>query len=155
MSLAHKTLTFLKMGPEKQLWALTFILGSLVALIAIRTLKMKRLVAFFGQYNKNQSVCVLASEMQRDKAWQIGSVMSAVGRNVPWPCKCLAEALCVKWMLDRYGIPSVTYLGAYLDDEKGMKAHAWVTVERYIVIGGPGSLAYRVTAVFAEPSPLS
>jgi len=65
--------------------------------------------------------------------------MRSVANNVPWPCKCLAQALGVKWILKLEGIPSVTYLGAMLtkcdQDKESMKAHAWVSVGPSIVIG--------------------
>lgn len=152
MALGRKLITFLRMGPEKHLWVAAFTLGSLVAWVAIRALRMKRLGAFLGEHQPTNGLSVLATEAQRAKAWEIGQVMAAVGRNVPWECKCLAEALCVKWMLDRYRIPSVTFLGAYLapEDAKGMKAHAWLAVERKIVIGGRLSPLYKVTAVFVQ-----
>ncbi|MEN9576600.1 MAG: hypothetical protein RL514_4455 [Verrucomicrobiota bacterium] len=152
MALGRKLFTFLRLGPEKHLWVLAFTLGSLLAWVAIRTCRMKRLGQFLGEHQKTTSLSVLATQAQVAKAWAIGQVMAAVGRNVPWECKCLAEALCVKWMLDRYRIPSVTFLGAYLapEDAKGMKAHAWLAVERKIVIGGRLSPAYQVTAVFAQ-----
>jgi hypothetical protein len=113
---------------------------------------MKRLCTFMGEHQGNRPVCVLATEAQIRKAYLIGRMMTAVGKNVPWECKCLAEALCVKWLLDRYRIPSVSFLGAHLapEDEKGMKAHAWLSVGPRIMIGGPGHEPYRVTAVFTE-----
>ena len=152
MAAFRKMKTFLLLGREKQLWVFAFIIGSLVALAAIRLMRMKRLGKFLGEPKKTHGLSVLATVAQRDKAWEIGQVMSAVGKNVPWKCKCLSEALCVKWMLDRYRIPSVTFLGAYLDadDEKGMKGHAWLSVERKIVIGGRLSPRYQVTGVFAQ-----
>lgn len=152
MALGRKLLTLFRLGPEKYLWVLALTLGSLVAWVAIRTVSMKRLGVFLGLPYPPPGLSVLATEAQRAKAWEIGQVMAAVGRNVPWECKCLAEALCVKWLLDRYRIPSVTFLGACLDPEreKGMKAHAWLAVERKIVIGGRVSPAYQVTAVFVQ-----
>ena len=140
------------MGPERHLWVIAFTVGSLLGWLAVRCLRMRTLAGLLGERQSTNGLCVRATPAQREKAWAIGQVMAAVGRNVPWECKCLAEALCVKWMLDRYRIPSVSFLGAHLDesDAKGMKAHAWLAVERKIVIGGRGSQAYGVTAVFLQ-----
>lgn len=151
-SIWRKTVTLLRMHPEKQLWVGAFFFGSLLAWAAIRIFRMKQLGTFLGEAQKTNGISVLATAAQLNKAWEIGQVMTAVGRNVPWECKCLAEALCVKWMLDRYRIPSVTFLGAFLapEDEKGMKAHAWLSVERKIVVGGRLSPRYQITAVFAR-----
>ena len=103
-----------------------------------------------GDHLENRQLSVLVPPEQMRKAWDIGRLMSSVGKNVPWECKCLSEALCVKWLLNHYQIPSVFYLGAMLDPEaeKGMKAHAWVTVGHYVVIGGPVHRDYQVVATF-------
>ncbi len=106
-----------------------------------------------GSYLENRQVVVIANDAQRIKASRIGRLMKTVSKNVPWECKCLSEALCVKWLLNYYKIPSVFYLGARLDkeDKNGMKAHAWVTVGPQIVIGGPGHKDYHVVATFTSP----
>lgn len=154
--LLQKGCLFFGMGLEKQAWVAVLTAGSLIAWFAIRLFKMKRFAVFFGEYQENRTACVLATTEQRDKAWQIGRIMEIVTKNVPWECKCLAEALCVKWVLDRYHIPSATYLGACLDEKEGMKAHAWLSVSDYIVIGGSGHEDYQVTSVLLQtfPSPL-
>ena len=79
--------------------------------------------------------------------------MSTVSKNVPWPCLCLPQAVCVKRICDLHNIPCVLYLGAKLDanEPSGMKAHAWVGVGRFIVIGGRNSpVDYQITATFVS-----
>jgi len=95
------------------------------------------------------------------EARQIASLMRTVANNVPWPCKCLAQALSVNWLLKLEGISSVTYLGARLsskeeqqDGEKAMKAHAWVSVGSDIVIGR-NKEQYAIVGAFASLMPLS
>lgn len=112
------------------------------------------LVRTLGDPLENRAACMLVTPEQRRKARQIGKMMHLVGRSVPWQCKCMAEAVCVKFLLNLYGIPSVAYLGAYMDsdDPNGMKAHAWVTCGALTVIGGPVHRRYTVTAVFTTPA---
>ena len=144
--------TFFQLPAEEQLWAVVFVPGSLVASLAVRMSRMNSISARFGVRQATNGLCVLADDEQQRKAWRIGQVMAAVGRNVPWRCVCMEEALCVKWMLDWYRIPSATFLGARLDDrnEKGMKAHAWISVGRSVVAGRSGHQAFQVTAVFTQ-----
>ncbi|RBP49927.1 transglutaminase superfamily protein [Arenicella xantha] len=63
--------------------------------------------------------------------------MKTVSSNVPWPCECLVQALCVNWLLNRQALPWVTYLGASLEAgaQPNMKAHAWVCVGPHTIIG--------------------
>jgi transglutaminase superfamily protein len=142
------------MKPEHQLWVFICCIGSLVSLFAINLVPMKRIAQLMGTHLGNRQLSVIVSEAQLKKACQIGNVMFAVSKHVPWHCKCLSEALCVKWLLNRYDIPSVMYLGARIDadDVKGMQAHAWVNVGRLTVIGGSGHKAYTVVACFTTPA---
>lgn len=142
------------MKPEYQLWVSICFIGSLLSLIAIYLVPMKRLAKLMGTHLGNRQLSVIVSEAQLKKAYQIGKIMSAVSKHVPWQCKCLSEALCVKWLLNRYQIPSVMYLGARIDSEdlNGMQAHAWVNVGRLTVIGGSRHKAYTVVACFITPA---
>ena len=115
---------------------------------------MKRLARLMGAHLENRQLSVIVNEAQLKKAHEIGGVMRAVSRHVPWPSKCLTEALCVKWLLNRYHIPSVMYLGARInpEDQNGMQAHAWIKVGRFAVVGGEGHKSYTVVASFTTPA---
>jgi hypothetical protein len=149
-----KKITLITQLPlERKFWLLVCFIGSLLAWFAIRFISMRKLASLMGSYLENRQVAVIASDEQQIKASRIGRLMNTVSKNVPWECKCLSEALCVKWLLNYYKIPSVFYLGARLDseDNNGMKAHAWVTVGPYVVIGGPGHKDYQAVATFTTP----
>jgi len=136
---------------EKKIWLIVFTVGSLVAWVAIRLLSMHRLSKVMGYHIENRAVCMLATDFQVKKAIEMGKLMRRVSNNVPWACKCLSEALCVKWLLTRYKIPSVFYLGAKLGN--GMQAHAWVEVGQRIAIGAPQHREYKVVATFITLNP--
>ncbi len=154
MTLFEKVTFVTNLPLERKFWLLVCFIGSLLAWFAIRMITMKKLASLMGHYFENRQVAVIANDEQRVKASRIGKLMTSVGKNVPWECKCLSEALCVKWLLNYYKIPSVFYLGAKLDseDKAGMKAHAWITVGPYFVIGGPGHKDYQVVATFTTPA---
>lgn len=114
------------------------------------------------QYLSNRQVSVLALKGQINKARCIGKLMESVSRNVPWECKCLAEAICVKWLLNRYQIPAVFYLGARINaapnsntndsaTSENLQAHAWINVGQCTVIGAPTHRCYQVVATFVTP----
>jgi len=101
-------------------------------------------------------LCTLNVKSQTLKAWRIARVVEAVCKGVPWECKCLTEAICTNMLLYFYHIPSVFYLGSMIDKtaDKKMKAHAWLTVGEYCIIGGDvANEGYLVTATFIRPKP--
>lgn len=101
----------------------------------------------------NRQLCSVVEEKQLKKSLKISKIMKKVSRNVPWPCKCLAQALTTKHLCDYYGIPCVLYLGAKLDSntKSGIKAHAWLTVGAKTIIGGHDSKKeFGVVGTFAS-----
>lgn len=139
---------------------LVFLIGSLLSWFAIRISSSRNLARTMGdQYLQNRTLCVLATEEQALTASRMGKLMHSVSKNVPWESKCLTDALCVKWLLNRYRIPAVFYLGAKIDNstedtgssKNSMQAHAWVSVGPYVVTGAPEHLDFQVVATFASP----
>jgi len=147
---------------------LVFLIGSLLSWFAIRISSSRNLAKTMGdQYLQNRTLCVLATEEQALTASRMGKLMHSVSKNVPWESKCLTDALCVKWLLNRYRIPAVFYLGAKIDStgdstddsanhsgnsKNSMQAHAWVSVGPYVVTGAPEHLDFQVVATFASPA---
>lgn len=138
---------------ERKAWLLAFLLGMPLAWIGVRVLPMRRLLPLVGAPLENRRVSVLATRTQWRKARSMGKLMHAMGERMLPSSRCLVEALCVKWMLNRYDIPAVFYLGARLDKEKkeGMRAHAWVRVGPVAVVGGPSEREYPIVATFTTP----
>jgi len=107
-----------------------------------------------GNHYQNTMLCLPATKGQELKAWRIARVVEAVCRGVPWECACLVEAICSNMLLKFYRIPSVLYLGAMSDktETSKLKAHAWLTVGQYSIIGGQvANEGYIVTATFTRP----
>ena len=63
--------------------------------------------------------------------------------------KCLPQALTAHWLLNRRGYPAALRLGATLDDQRRLIAHAWVELDGRVLIGGTDS-----TSRFAAFPPL-
>lgn len=82
------------------------------------------------------------------RAAEIGRVVRRVARLMPFRAVCLQQALAVRRMLNRRGLPATVHLGVAQDCASGGPevAHAWVIsgnrvvsgeadFERYVVIG--------------------
>lgn len=141
------------MPVERKLWLAYFLCATPVVALVLRFVPLRRFVPLMGAPLDNRRVCVVATETQWRKARRMGILMHAVGGRLLRRSRCMVEALCLKWLMNRYGIPAVVHLGARLDRsvEAGMRAHAWVRVGPVAVIGGPSEREYPVVATFTTP----
>lgn len=64
---------------------------------------------------------------------EIGRVVERVARLAPFRARCLQQAIAVRRMLARRGVPATVHLGI---PPEGGAAHAWVTTGGKIVVGG-------------------
>jgi len=138
---------------KRKMWLAGAFLGSIISLLIIYVLPSRYIKHFLGHSLSNRQFCVLVTQEQDLIARQIASLVKTVAHKVPWPCECLAQALCVNWLLKLERVPSVTYLGAKIESNTpgGMKAHAWIDVGSKTVIGGPQHQYYKVVATFTNP----
>ncbi len=89
------------------------------------------------------------------EAEEIGHVVEVVGRCLPFRALCLQQAIAVRRMLTRRGIPAMVYLGVARDRadraqaDLGRAAHAWVTVGSRVVSGEGVLEKYAIVARFA------
>lgn len=97
-----------------------------------------------------------ADARQRAMARRIGQAVQRVASRLPWPARCLPQAIAAKAMLQRRGIACVVHFGMRLSDDapgRRMEAHAWVTVGETGVIGIPASTGFTVLARFTHGPP--
>ena len=153
MTFKEKIVFVWRLPLKRKMWLAGALLGSIISLLIIYILPSRYIKHFLGHSLSNRQFFVLVTQEQRLVARQIASLVKTVAHKVPWPCECLAQALCVKWLLNRYNIPSVMHLGARFEEQDStvMKAHAWVNVGAYTVIGGPQHRQYKVVATFTTP----
>ena len=154
MTLTQKFKYIVKLPLEHKLWFFFSIMSSFLVWITIRFFNAKYLHTFMGHHAGNIMLCTINSKQQSLKSWRIARVVEAVCRGVPWECKCLTEAICTNVLLRFYRIPAVFYLGSMIDKNTptAMKAHAWLTVGEYCIIGAEvADNGYIVTATFTRP----
>ncbi len=87
--------------------------------------------------------------IQRAQARRIGWAVTTMSRYVPWDSACLAQALAGKWMLGTRHLPSTLYLGVAYDENKKMRAHAWLRCGDVFVTGAPQHQRFTIIATFA------
>ena len=65
----------------------------------------------------------------------VRQAVTVAARNVPWNAVCLPQALAAKAMLARRGYGSTFYLGATIDRDGKLIAHAWLVADGEVVVG--------------------
>ena len=115
-----------------------------VALEAVLALGAARLVTLLPAryYLGRPSAEPAAPGRGRGDPAEIGRVVAGVAAVVPIRSACLQQALALRWMLGRRGWRPVLHLGlnrnpaARADPKAGQAAHAWLTLDETVVLGG-------------------
>ena len=157
MSITKKIYLIKQLNRQQKCWLFYFVFSSLMTRVALKFVAMRKLAKPMGVAVGNRQLSALATSEQIKMASEMGVLMMRVANNVPWQCTCLAQALCVKRLLNFYKVPSVLYIGALISpnesiESKQLKAHAWINVQSITVIGGPQHLKYQVVATFMSLS---
>ncbi len=69
-------------------------------------------------------------------AWAI----AAAARYVPWRADCLIQALAASAWLRAKGYTPDVHLGVARTDTGGLRAHAWLTLDGRVILGGEDGL---------------
>jgi len=69
---------------------------------------------------------------------RVRRAVTTAARNVPWNAVCLPQAIAAKAMLARRGCGSSFHLGADLDAQGKLTAHAWLVAGSTVVVGVAG-----------------
>ena len=69
---------------------------------------------------------------------RVRQAVTTAARNVPWNAVCLPQAIAAKAMLARRGCGSSFHLGADLNAQGKLTAHAWLIAGGTVVVGAAG-----------------
>ncbi len=83
------------------------------------------------------------------KIKQIAWTTQLISNYMPWQHKCYALAITSKLMLRFRGLKTTLYLGVRRNDQKNLKAHAWLRCGSIFVTGGNGS-DLAIVSTFAD-----
>ena len=123
----------------------TFWLG--ISRIAILILPFRWIAPFLGTHMASSD----ENDENGDRKTEIfvARGILTMSRHLPWECKCLAQAISGKMMLDRRKIPSTLYLGVAKKEDGDLNAHAWLRAGDIIILGGGGLERFAVLSTFA------
>lgn len=75
--------------------------------------------------------------------------VDGVANRLPWRPRCLVRAVAAQRMLRRRGWPALLHLG--VAPGPPLRAHAWVTSDGHVVVGGAGATGFAPVAVSSLP----
>lgn len=146
--LLKKLHTFLRLPWTEKSMVFEALLWLGLMRLAVLTLPFIRVSALLGQAGASSSATPLPGHTAQ-AAIRVAHAIRRIQPFTPWDSNCLAQALTARRMLVRRGIPCTTYLGAAIEGQKGIIAHAWLRCGPWILTGGQGHERYKVVATFA------
>ena len=137
---------------DRLLWIQAYVwLG--IMRFAINWVQFSTVARLFGTHQAETPLQV--STEHRPVLRRVKWAIVSASRFTPWESNCFPQATAAQFLLRQRGINSTLYLGAKLDDSKPnqqreLKAHAWLRVGPYIVTGQLGYKQFGVVATFAS-----
>ena len=115
-----------------------------VASFSIRMLPFRKVMAALTARPVESGCTVSAARAISRVRWAI----EACGRVLPWKIVCFQKGLTMQWMLQRRQIASRLHYGVSQDDERGLRAHVWVTYRGEGIMGAEQAAGYTCLATF-------
>ena len=138
MQLRRKLSTFLRMRCADRFLVCEAIVTLALARLIVLTVPFRLMAPWLSRAPQTDA-CDAALVLRVRKA------VTAAARNVPWNAVCLPQAIAAKAMLARRGCGSSIYLGANLNAQGKLTAHAWLVAGGTVVVGAAG--IRRVTSL--------
>ncbi|MEM7602274.1 MAG: lasso peptide biosynthesis B2 protein [Verrucomicrobiota bacterium] len=107
-----------------------------------------QLVPLLGEHCRETSRTIL-DRNQLECIFRVRQAVKVVSKRLPWDCKCFAQALVAKAMLERREVEGTLYLGVKRGGERGIEAHAWLRSGDQLVTGGKEFVNYAAVSSFA------
>lgn len=145
--------TFFRLPLRQKLWfVVLFPLSGLVRAMVL-AVPFPRYARVLGARRGNEQLLVLAEPQSEQLAWRIGRIIEQVARFTPWESKCLVQAILARLMCRYYRLPYVLHLGVTRNQAQGspLKAHAWLSVGRWVIVGREGHQAFTIVSTYVAP----
>ena len=122
-----------------------------VAQATIRLLPFRWLAPLLGAQEGSPSIAVAGFEAadRTDIRHCTSTAIEVASRHLPCRPTCLARAITAKAMLGLRGMPSTLYLGVAKHGEAGLRAHAWLAAQGYVLTGGAEADGFDVISSFS------
>ena len=124
---------FLRLSRIDQTLLLQAAFSILAVRLALRFLSFERLRELVARWAGRATTPVTSDRI----VWAV----EAAARHIP-ASSCLSKALAAQTLLTRQGYSSQLMIGVAKDEASGLEAHAWITCQDQVLIGGPETGRY-------------
>ena len=76
--------------------------------------------------------------------------IEACARLLPWRIVCFQKGLALYRMLHHRGIPCLLHYGVAQDEQRGLRAHVWLTYEGEAIIGAEEAPHFACLATYPD-----
>lgn len=124
---------FVRLSPPERALLLQAAILIVSVRLALRFLSVERLQTLACHWAGNAGTPVTSERI----VWAV----EAAARKIP-ASTCLSKALAAQALLARHGHTSDLMIGVAKDGASGLEAHAWITCQDKILMGGPETGRY-------------
>jgi hypothetical protein len=104
----------------------------------VQFIPSKRYLPVFNPLQNNP-----VSSLQEQKAKVVSSVINGLSKRTIWTSTCLIKAMAAHKMLIKRGIKHQLHFGVAKNDDKTLEAHAWLSVNDVILVGGEDVKSFK------------
>ena len=122
-----------------------------VAKLVILLISFKKIASWMGRLQLESTYDLHSSRIST----KIEHAIRRASRYTLHTSKCYDQALTAKALLGQSGLPSTIYFGLAKENDKQLKAHAWVRCGNFIITGKAGLEQFTVVASFGDPDKMT
>ena len=142
-----KICKFLKLDNAHKLLIMEAVFWLCLAKVAIHAASFRKLSELLGKH-MHKAAPSISTTNEKNTVANVSYAIWTASESLPFGAKCLVRATAGKWMLWRHGYASTLFLGATMNDEKGLHAHAWLKCGDIFVAGFNGHQEFKVVSYF-------
>lgn len=138
---------FWQLPPSNQWLLVQTFIGLLVTIVSIRVFPFHWISVKLGKQGYETGFAVTPEQLVEIR--RVRWAMLTLSRAFPWLSTCLTRAITAKFILSQRNIQTTLYLGATLNAQKALEAHAWLRFGSIYVVGGRNQHQFNTLVSYA------
>lgn len=148
LRLLYRLRRFRSWKPHQRRLALEAVFFLLSARLLVMVIPFRYYHRLLGRQGLESDREVVVDRQARRSAHTV----QVVSKYCFWQCRCLTQAIALKFILRRRRINCTVYLGVARSEADGLRAHAWLRCGQEILVGAEGHQEFAIVARFSEPA---
>lgn len=147
MSFLRKLHTFRSQSRQQRALIAEAMLFTWLARLAVRLIPFSRIVRWIEH---NASSHQSAKTPEPALIYSLRRAVKTASRNALWKSVCMQQSLAMYTMLSRRGYGSTLRMGAKINPQGKIEAHAWLESDGEVILGKDGMTGMTPLARFGE-----